>query len=162
MNVLFWKPGDFPVRYSKRDTSCNARNRHSGSFMVNTGILFINMKSASHECWMTFWSLTNNRSNSPPIAHPWDRAWPPNYALLPWTICNGCGMPTGKVYPSGNLVPSPFFGLACVPIVETRFLEFAMSLLDFKPWMPPGTFSILFQTWNQNEAKITFTRLWWW
>ena len=32
--------GDFPVN---RDTSWNARNRHSGSFMVDTGILFSNM-----------------------------------------------------------------------------------------------------------------------
>ena len=27
----------------------------------------------------------------------------------------------------------PVLGLACAPIVETRFLEFAMSLLDFSP-----------------------------
>ena len=34
-------------------------------------------------------------------------------------------------------------GLACAPIVETRFLELAMSLLDFTPRIPLGTFSIL-------------------
>ena len=39
----------------------------------------------------------------------------------------------GNAYPSGHLVPSPFMGLACAPIVETRFLELAMSLLDFSP-----------------------------
>ena len=44
MNVLFWGPGDFPVSYSNRDTLRNAWNRHSGSFMVDTGILFSNMK----------------------------------------------------------------------------------------------------------------------
>ena len=44
MNVLFWGPGDFPVSYSNRDTLWNAWNRHSGSFMVDTGILFSNMK----------------------------------------------------------------------------------------------------------------------
>ena len=33
-------------------------------------------------------------------------------------------------------------GLACVPIVETRFIELAMSLLDFSPRIPLGTFSI--------------------
>ena len=27
----------------------------------------------------------------------------------------------------------PFLGLACAPIVETRFLELAMSLPDFSP-----------------------------
>ena len=50
MNVLFWGPGDFPVSFSNRDTSRNAWNRHSGSFMVDTGILFSNMKYPSHEC----------------------------------------------------------------------------------------------------------------
>ena len=58
-------------------------------------------------------------------------------------ICNGCGMPTGDAYPSGHLVPSPIVGLACAPIVETRFLELAMSLLDFSPRIPLGTFLIL-------------------
>ena len=62
---------------------------------------------------------------------------------FPWGICNGCGMPTGDAYPSGHLVPSPILGLANAPIVETKFLEFAMSLLDFSPRIPLGTFSIL-------------------
>ena len=60
MNVLFWEPDDFPVSYSNRDTSWNAWNPQSGSFMVDTGILFSNMKSPSRECWMTFWPLTNS------------------------------------------------------------------------------------------------------
>ena len=42
--------------------------------------------------------------------------------------------------------PPPILGLACAPIVETRFLELAMSLLDFSPRIPLGTFSILLQT----------------
>ena len=50
MNILYWGPGDFPVSYSNRDTSRNAWNRHSGSFMVDMGILFSNMKYPSHEC----------------------------------------------------------------------------------------------------------------
>ena len=37
----------------------------------------------------------------------------------------------------------PHLGLANVPIVETKFLELAMSLLDFSPRIPLGTFSIL-------------------
>ena len=45
-----------------------------------------------------------------------------------------------SAYPSGHLVPSPFSGLACTPIVNTRFNELAMYLLDFLPWTP---FSIL-------------------
>ena len=47
MNVLFWGPGDIPVSYLNIDSSWNAWNRHSGSFMVDTGILFSNMKSPS-------------------------------------------------------------------------------------------------------------------
>ena len=50
MNVLFWGPGDFPVSYSNRATSRNAWNRHSASFMIDTGILFSNIKYLSHEC----------------------------------------------------------------------------------------------------------------
>ena len=46
-------------------------------------------------------------------------------------------------YPSGHLVPSPILGLANAPIVETKFLELAMSLLDISPRIPIGTFSIL-------------------
>ena len=52
-------------------------------------------------------------------------------------------MPAGNAYPSGHLVPSPILGLANAPIVETKFLELAMSLLDFSPRIPLGTFSIL-------------------
>ena len=65
-----------------------------------------------------------------------------DYEWFPWRICNGCGMPAGNAYPSGHLVPSPIVRLACAPIVETRFLELAMSLLDFSPRIPLGTFSI--------------------
>ena len=52
-------------------------------------------------------------------------------------------MPAGNAYPSGHLVPSPILGLANAPIVETKFLELAMSLLDFALRIPRGTFSIL-------------------
>ena len=52
-------------------------------------------------------------------------------------------MPAGNAYPSGHLVPSPILGLANAPIVEIKFLELAMSLLDFSPRIPLGTFSIL-------------------
>ena len=50
---------------------------------------------------------------------------------------------TSNAYPSGHLVPSPILGLANAPIVETKFLELAMSLLDFSPRIPLGTFSVL-------------------
>ena len=54
------------------------------------------------------------RSDFPPISWPLYRAW-----------------------------PSPKLGVANAPIVETKFLELAMSLLDFSPRIPLGTFSIL-------------------
>ena len=66
-----------------------------------------------------------------------------DYEWFPWSISNGCGMPAGNTYPSGHLVPSLIVVLACAPFVETRFLELAMSLLDFSPRIPLGTFSIL-------------------
>ena len=69
-----------------------------------------------------------------------------DYEWFPWSICNGCGMPAGNAYPSGHLVPSPILGLANAPIVETKFLELAMSLLDFSPRIPLGTFSILLKS----------------
>ena len=59
---------------------------------------------------------------------------------FPWSICDRCGMPAGSAYPSGHMVPSPIVGLACAQIVETRFLELVMSLLDFSPRIPLGTF----------------------
>ena len=30
---------------------------------------------------------------------------------FPWSIRNGCDMPVGNAYPSGHLVPSPFWDL---------------------------------------------------
>ena len=48
----------------------------------------------------------------------------------------------------------PLFGLAWAPIIETRFLELAISLLDFSPWIPLGTFSILHLTTNQYLLQI--------
>ena len=85
-----------------------------------------------------------NLSDFSPISWPWNWAWPsPNYEWFPWSICNVCGMPAGNTYFSGNLVTSPFLGLAFAPVFETSFSELAVSFLDFSPWKPLGTFSIL-------------------
>ena len=93
-----------------------------------------------------------NQSDFPQFSWPWYRLWPsPIYEWLPWSICNECGMPAGNAYPSGHLVPSPILGLANAPIVENRFLELAMSLLDFSPRIPLGTFSILLDRGNDTE-----------
>ena len=74
---------------------------------------------------------------------------------FPWSICDRCGIPAGSAYPSGHLVPSPIVGLACAPIVETRFLELAMSLFDFTPRIPLGTFSILLTRCHSYEMLST-------
>ena len=100
MNVLYWGPGDFPVSYSNRDTSRNAWNCHSGSFMVDMGILFSNMKYPSHECEMTFWSLTNSDFPTIRLSTNFMTLIPSltftDYEWFPWSICNGCGMPAGN------------------------------------------------------------------
>ena len=46
-----------------------------------------------------------------------------------------------------------FGNFANAPIVETKFLELAMSLLDFSPQIPLGTFSNLLgeSLWNMNR-----------
>ena len=46
--------------------------------------------------------------------------------------------------PIGHLVPSPFLRHPYGPIVETRFLELVVSLLNFSPWKTLDTLSILF------------------
>ena len=109
MNVLFWGPGDFPVSYSNRDT-------------WNAWIVIQEVLWSIRGSYSAIWSipLTNVKWHSDP--------WPtvtsqpirlstnfmtliPNltftdYEWFPWSICNGCGMPTGNAYPSGHLVPS--------------------------------------------------------
>ena len=54
----------------------------------------------------------------------------------------------------------PILGLANAPIVETKFLELAMSLLDFSPRIPLGTFSILltciFLHAHLNLCRVSF------
>ena len=77
-----------------------------------------------------------------------------DYEWFPWNICNGCGMPAGNAYPSGHLVPSHIVGLACAPFVETRFLELAISLLDFSPRIPLASFSILLDKFHSNRRQL--------
>ena len=48
----------------------------------------------------------------------------------------------------------PHLGLANAPIVETKFLELAMSLLDFSPPIPLGTFSILLFTTTHVPLQV--------
>ena len=50
--------------------------------------------------------------------------------------------------------PSHNLGLANAPIVETKFLELAMFLLDFSPRIPLGTFSILLNIQPLNTNSV--------
>ena len=52
-------------------------------------------------------------------------------------------------------------GLANAPIVETKFLELAMSLLDFSPRIPLGTFSILHSIDKINVKAFQFLTEYW-
>ena len=54
IDVLFWWQDDIS---SNTNTVWNAWNCHSGRFIVDTGILFSNIKSPSHECWIIFRTL---------------------------------------------------------------------------------------------------------
>ena len=77
--------------------------------------------------------------------------------VLSIDICNGCGMLKGDAYPSWHLVPPPYLGLACAPIVETRFLELAISSLIFSPLIPLGTFSILLALGRVQQQIVNMT-----
>ena len=96
---------------------------------------------------MTFWSLTNSDFPTNQTFHQFhdldteldlhrlwvvsmehlQRVWQSSRERLPFRT-------PGSV---------PILGLANAPIVETKFLELAVSLLDFSPRIPLGTFSIL-------------------
>ena len=111
MNVSFWWPGEFPVSYSNRDTPWNPWNRHSGSFMVDTGILFskyeVSLTRMLNDLLILDQQWIPTGLDFPPILWPWYRSWPsPNYEVFPWSICNEWGMPAGNAYPSGHLVLS--------------------------------------------------------
>ena len=62
---------------------------------------------------------------------------------FPYTICNGCCMPTGDAYSSGHLIPS-HLGLAHVLLVETNsFPELVVICPDYAIRTSLDTFSSL-------------------
>ena len=162
MNILFWGPGDFPVSYSNKDTSwgtldiviqevlCSIRDLIQ-QYEVSLSRMFNGILTFDEIQWLL------NQSAFTPISWPWYRTLTsPNYEWFPWSICNRCGRPKWNLYPSGHLVPSPFLGLAYAPIVETSFPEVAVSFLDFSPWIPLDTFSILL--WIPGFATFLFLK----
>ena len=59
-----------------------------------------------------------------------------------WAFATGVACQQGALSLPDTWFRPFMVGLACAQIVETRFLELAMSLLDFSPRIPLGTFSI--------------------
>ena len=49
---------------------------------------------------------------------------------FPWIICNWWSMQAGNAYPSGDLVPSPVWGLGYAPILKTIFFSKLSCLLS--------------------------------
>ena len=133
MNVLFWGPGDFPVSFSNRDTPWNAWNRHSWSLMVDTRILFSNMESPSKRMLNNILTLDQqwfaNRLDISPF-YDLDTS-------LTFTELKMVSMEySQRVWHASRerlafRTPGSVPLFACALIVEARFLELAMSLLDF-------------------------------
>ena len=89
---------------------------------------------------MTFWPLTNSDFPTNQTFH--QISWP-LYLAWPSPIMSGFhgAFATGVACQQGTFTIQdtcsvPIVGLACAPIVETRFLELAMSLLDLSPRIP--------------------------
>ena len=147
INVLFWGPGDFPVSYSTGITLGTLEIVEvlwstRGSYSTIWSFPFTNVKRHSDPWPVT---VTSQPIRLSPISWPWYRAWSsPNYECFRWSICKGCGMPAGNAYPSGHLVPSPFFGTClCSNCLDQFSRTCRVFSLDFSPWIPLGIFLIL-------------------
>ena len=123
-------------------------NSIAGIFMVDTGILFSNIKFPSHECKMTFWTLTNSDFPTDQTfhqIHDFDTDFDLHRTMSGFhgALAKGLAWQQGTLIVSDTWFRSPIFGFACATIVDTRFLELTMSLLDFSHRIPRITFSIL-------------------
>ena len=65
------------------------------------------------DCWDSF-------PDSSPIKWPTEVDF---YRIerFPWSICDRCGMPAGSAYPSGHLVPSPFWDLLMLQLLRPNY-----------------------------------------
>ena len=145
IDVSFWWQGDFPVRFSNRDTSWNAWNRHSVSCMVDMGILFkailnipvTNIKWQSHpwEVTVSFRPIklsTNFVTLIPSLTFT-------ELRLVYMELLQRVWHTSRERLPFGT----PGLGLAYAAICETNFPELVVCFHDFSPWILLGTFSIL-------------------
>ena len=79
-----------------------------------------------------------NQSAFPPMSWPWYRAWlSPELWVVSMEHLQRAWHASRERLPCRTPGSVPLFlGVACAPIVETRFLELAMCLLDFSPRIP--------------------------
>ena len=119
-----------------RDTSSNAWNRHSGSFMVDTGILFNNMKFPFYDCLMTSCDLTICNDNPLLIRLCTELDLLLEHLRRMWHANRGRLL---------LRTPGPvLFGLAYVLLIETNpFSELVVTFPDYTLRLSLGTFSIL-------------------
>ena len=99
-----------------------------------------------------------NQSDFPPISWPLYQAWAsPIMSGFHGAFATGvaCQQGTLTFRTPGSV---PILGLANAPIVETKFLKLATSLLDFSSRIPLGTFSILLLA--ITEWGKTFWEMW--
>ena len=84
-----------------------------------------------------------NQSDFPPISWPWYRAWPsPIMSGFHGAFATGVACQQGTLTLPDTWFRPPFLDLLMLQLLS-QFLELAMSLLDFSPRIPLGTFSIL-------------------
>ena len=114
-------------------------------FYGRNGDQFSNMKSPFHECLKPFWSLANSDFPTDQTLHQFHDL---DTELDLHRIMSGSKEHLQRVWHASwerlsfrTFGSVPFWGLACAPIVETRFRKLAVSILDFSPWIPLGTFS---------------------
>ena len=141
--------------YSNRDTSRNACNHHSGSFMVVTGILFSNMKYPSHECQMTFWYLTNSDFPTNQTFHQFHDLYTELDLHRLWVVSiehlQRVWHASRERLPFRTPGSVPHCGTCLCSNCWDHILWTCHSLLDFSPRIPLGTFSIL----HYSQRKIT-------
>ena len=134
MDVLFWGLHGFQIRLSNSDTSRNTWNRCWRIFMVNTGILSTIWSSLSHECKMTFCSLTEYNDLPPPIRH-YTNTWSfwPNSTFYPIMKGFNKTFATDVACWQGTLTPPDTW--SCL-----------IWDLHMFYWLRPDLFPILFRT----------------
>ena len=137
VNVSFWGPGDFPVSYSEGylvDLLKSWFSNRYGDLIQQYEVSLSRMLIKWHsDPWPTETSQpirlsANFMTLIPNLTFIELRVVSMEHLQRMWHASR-------ERLPSWHLVPFSFFGLACAPIVETRFLELAMSLLDFPPWI---------------------------